>query len=75
MIKINRDIVKGIVDNNGDYLVIPDRRDAILYALENACSNDIILILGKGHEKFQEIKGVVYPFDEKKIVDNFRGNL
>lgn len=72
---INRDIVSGIVDNNGDYLVIPDREEAILYALNNACSNDIILILGKGHEKFQEIKGVVYPFDEKAIVNKFRGNL
>ena len=33
--------------------------------------NDIILILGKGHEKFQEINGVIYPFDEKKIITNF----
>lgn len=69
--EINNDIVRGIVDNDGDYLVIPDRREAILYALKNACSNDIILILGKGHENFQEIKGVVYPFDEKEIVNDF----
>ena len=33
--------------------------------------NDIILLLGKGHEKYQEIKGVRYPFDEKKIIDDY----
>lgn len=73
--EINSDIVRGITDNGGDYVVIPDRGEAILYALNSALSEDIILILGKGHEKFQEIKGVIYPFDEFEIVNNFREGL
>ena len=49
-------------------LSIADRREAIktAYALANA--GDIILIAGKGHEKYQEIKGNKFPFDDKKII-------
>ncbi len=72
---INKDIVKGIIDSDGKYIIITDRKEAILYALNNAVKEDIILILGKGHEKFQEIKGVIYPFDEKEIIDNFKERL
>jgi UDP-N-acetylmuramoyl-L-alanyl-D-glutamate--2,6-diaminopimelate ligase len=68
---INKDIAKGIKDVGGKYTIIDDRKDAIEYAIKNANSNDIILLLGKGHEKYQEIKGIRYPFDEKKIINNF----
>lgn len=47
-------------------LVIADRREAIKTAIALANPNDIILLAGKGHEKYQEIKGVKYPFDDKK---------
>ncbi len=49
-------------------LVITDRREAIktAYALANA--GDIILVAGKGHEKYQEINGVRYPFDDKQVL-------
>jgi UDP-N-acetylmuramoyl-L-alanyl-D-glutamate--2,6-diaminopimelate ligase len=53
---INKDIAKGIKDVGGKYTIIDDRKDAIEYAIKNANSNDIILLLGKGHEKYQEIK-------------------
>ena len=69
------DIVQGLKDNNGNYKIIEDRKEAIEYALANAEKDDIILILGKGHEKFQEIKGKIYPFDEKRIVKDFINRL
>lgn len=69
--EIIADIEKGVISSGGNYIIIKDRKDAILYALKNAMDNDIILLLGKGHEKFQEIKGILYPFDEKEIIINF----
>ncbi len=47
---------------------IENRREAILKAVEIAQPNDIILIAGKGHENYQEIEGVKYPFDDKEEV-------
>jgi len=49
-------------------MVIPDRKEAIITAYNIARSGDMILIAGKGHEKYQEIKGVKYPFDDKEII-------
>jgi len=49
-------------------LIIPDRREAIKTACTLAASGDIILIAGKGHETYQEIKGVKYPFDDKQVL-------
>jgi UDP-N-acetylmuramoyl-L-alanyl-D-glutamate--2,6-diaminopimelate ligase len=49
-------------------LVISDRRQAIKTAVRLANAKDIILIAGKGHEKYQEINGVKYPFDDKEIL-------
>lgn len=50
------------------YISIADRREAIKTAISLAKPDDIILIAGKGHEKYQEIKGVKQDFDDKKIV-------
>lgn len=49
-------------------MVITNRQEAIKTAFNLSESGDIILIAGKGHEKYQEIKGVKYPFDDKKIL-------
>lgn len=49
-------------------LSIRDRREAIKTASSFAGSEDIILIAGKGHEKYQEISGVKYPFDDKTVL-------
>ena len=49
-------------------LVIPNRREAIRTAVRLSKQGSIILIAGKGHEKYQEIKGVKYPFDDKEIL-------
>jgi UDP-N-acetylmuramoyl-L-alanyl-D-glutamate--2,6-diaminopimelate ligase len=50
------------------YISIVDRREAIKTAISLAKPEDILLIAGKGHEKYQEIKGVKYPFDDKKVL-------
>jgi UDP-N-acetylmuramoyl-L-alanyl-D-glutamate--2,6-diaminopimelate ligase len=49
-------------------LSIADRREAIKAACQLAGRGDIILLAGKGHEKYQEIKGVKYPFDDMEIL-------
>ena len=51
-------------------LVITDRKQAIRTACRLAKSGDIILVAGKGHEKYQEIKGVRHPFDDKQELKN-----
>jgi UDP-N-acetylmuramoyl-L-alanyl-D-glutamate--2,6-diaminopimelate ligase len=50
-------------------LIIADREEAIKTACMMANEKDIILVAGKGHETYQEIKGVKYPFDDKKVVE------
>jgi UDP-N-acetylmuramoyl-L-alanyl-D-glutamate--2,6-diaminopimelate ligase len=50
-------------------LAVSDRREAIKTACSFAKSGDIILVAGKGHEKYQEIKGVKYPFDDMEVVN------
>ncbi len=61
-------IEDGIRQTRGEYTVIENRREAIRYALNIAESGDTIVLAGKGHETYQEIKGVKYPFDEKIVV-------
>lgn len=52
-------------------LVVQNRREAIKIAVSVAGAGDFILVAGKGHEKYQEIKGVRYPFDDKEILREF----
>jgi len=47
---------------------IVDRKEAIKTAVSLAKSEDIILVAGKGHEKYQEIKGIRNHFDDKEVV-------
>jgi UDP-N-acetylmuramoyl-L-alanyl-D-glutamate--2,6-diaminopimelate ligase len=49
-------------------LSITDRKEAIRKAVSMANTEDIILVAGKGHEKYQDIKGVKYPFDDKAVL-------
>lgn len=62
------DIKTGMAKTDGRYVIIPDRRDAIRYCLENAREGDIIVLAGKGHEDYQEIEGVKHHFDEREVV-------
>jgi UDP-N-acetylmuramoyl-L-alanyl-D-glutamate--2,6-diaminopimelate ligase len=50
------------------YVSIPDRKQAIKTAIDMAKTEDIVLIAGKGHEKYQEIKGVKHHFDDKEVL-------
>ncbi len=69
--KILDDMKKGIESQNtSKVLVIQNREEAIKTAYALAKPGDILLVAGKGHETYQEIKGVKYPFDDKKIVRN-----
>ena len=63
------DIINGI---SGGYEAVIDRKKAILYALESIQKKEIILIAGKGHEEYQEIKGVKHPFSDFNIVKNYK---
>lgn len=62
------DIKIGLAKTTGEYVVIPDRKDAIRYCIENAKDGDIIVLAGKGHEDYQEIRGVKHHFDEREII-------
>ena len=55
-------------------IAIADRREAIKTACMLAKKNDVILIAGKGHEDYQEIKGVKHHFDDKEEVQKAFGN-
>lgn len=62
------DIKVGLDRTDGKYVVIPNRIDAIRYCIENAEDGDIIVLAGKGHEDYQEIRGVKYHMDEREII-------
>ena len=62
------DIKVGLDKVGGKYVVIPNRIDAIRYCIENAEAGDIIVLAGKGHEDYQEIRGVKYHMDEREII-------
>ncbi len=61
-------IEAGIKPTGCEYTVIENRREAIRYALTHAEPGDVVVLAGKGHETYQEIKGVRHPFDEKVVV-------
>ena len=62
------DIKIGIGKTDGKYVEICDRKEAIKYAIENGQPGDVIVLAGKGHEDYQEIKGVKYPMDERVLI-------
>ena len=62
------DIKTGIAKTDGKYVEICDRKEAIAYVIDHGESGDIIVLAGKGHEDYQEIKGKKYPMDERVII-------
>ena len=64
------DILIGMKKTNGKYVVIPDRKEAMRYCMQIAQEGDIVIFAGKGHEDYQEIKGVKYPFDERVVISD-----
>lgn len=69
------DILIGMHKTNGKYTIIPDRRKAIKEALRVAGEGDVVLLIGKGHEMYEEIEGVKYPFDERQVVNDSLSEL
>ena len=65
---IIEEIEDGIKRTKGKYVCITDRKEAIKEAIKMANKKDIIVLAGKGHEPYQEIKGEKFPFDERVIV-------
>ena len=65
---IIEDILKGVDESCGDYIVVEDRRAAIRYAMDIAKKDDIIILAGKGHETYQDIGGQKHHLDEREEV-------
>ena len=62
------DIKTGIGRTDGTYVEICGRKEAIKYVIQNGQPGDVIVLAGKGHEDYQEIKGVKYPMDERVLI-------
>lgn len=65
---IIEDILAGVKEGGGAYAVVPNRFEAIEYALDHAQKDDIILLAGKGHETYQVLADRTIVFDEREIV-------
>ncbi len=66
---IMNDIETGIQRTDGKYIKIADRAEAVRYAVSSGQPGDIIVIAGKGHEDYQEIKGVKYHMKDRELVE------
>lgn len=65
---IIEDIKTGMHKTSGKYVEICDRKEAIAYVIDHGEPGDIIVLAGKGHEDYQEIKGEKYPMDERELI-------
>lgn len=66
--EIINDIIVGMKKTDGNYIDICDRGAAIKYAIEHGRPGDVIVVAGKGHETYQEIKGVKYDMDDRVLI-------
>jgi UDP-N-acetylmuramoyl-L-alanyl-D-glutamate--2,6-diaminopimelate ligase len=71
-VAIAKEIMSGCTSNK--VILIQDRKQAIQHAINHAVERDCILIAGKGHESYQEIKGVQFPFNDKNIAEDALAN-
>ena len=69
---IIREIGKYVEMAGGKYVGIPDRGEAVEYALGQMKKGDILLLAGKGHEQYMKIKGELVPFSESEHIENFK---
>ena len=65
---IMADIRESLVKAGGSYIEIPDRREAIAYSMTHAQPGDMIAVIGKGHEDYQEINGVRHHFSDREVI-------
>ena len=62
------------LDGRAPYTVIPDRAEAIRYALDGAGPGDLVVLLGKGHEMYLEVRGERLPFSDRAVVEAWNSN-
>lgn len=72
---IIEDIKIGMAKTDGEFVVIPNRIDAIRYCIENAQDGDIVVLAGKGHEDYQETNGVKAHLDEREVIRDILSDL
>lgn len=72
--RIISDIIRGLPEN-ASFIAIPDRREAIRYALDIAKDDDIVILAGKGHEQYQIIGDKMLLFDERKLVEKISRDM
>ena len=65
---IINDILVGVGRADGAYVTIPDRKEAIRWCMEHAGKGDVVVLAGKGHEDYQEIRGVKHHMDERELI-------
>mgnify|MGYP004532758705 CR=1 FL=1 len=69
-------IEEGIKKTNGLYKIIENRKQAIAFAMRIAWKNDLVIIAGKGHETYQELKnGKKIKFDEREVVREIAASM
>ncbi len=71
---INNHIIEGLNVHHGRYEIVIDRQEAIEYLIDQAQPGDIIVLVGKGHEDYQEIEGKRYRFCEEEIILDYLKN-
>ena len=67
--EIIREIEVGLLSRTREYVVVQNRKDAIGYALGYAKTGDVVLVAGKGCEKYQEILGIKHPYNDKDCIE------
>ena len=72
---IIEDIKVGLAKTKGEDVIIPDRQEAVNYAVDHAQDGEMIILLGKGHEEYQEINGVKHHYSEREAVQNALARL
>ena len=69
--KIAEEIASYIRQTGGKYMIIRDRREAIVYALSHMQKGDILVLAGKGNETFMKINGGMIPYSEREEVEKY----
>ena len=62
------DIIIGMKKTDGEYIAVCDRKEAISFAIGHGKHGDVIVLAGKGHETYQEIRGVKYDMDDRILI-------
>ena len=73
--RIMQTIEEGMKETKGQYQMMVDRKEAMRFMLAQGRPGDILILAGKGHEQYQEIKGDYLPFNERKIAQEILADL